>query len=100
MDNITPKTQIIVVSQERCKIFKETIDKEEFFTPTELDNHISDFIDSVTADGGCVVGVATMAGQENIIAVVSWYDAETVKKISALQNSKIAVPSNNPLRLA
>lgn len=89
---VIPKTQTIVVSQERCKIFKEEIDKIEFFCPTELDNHISDFVESVIDAGGMVSGVTTHAANENIIAVISWFDKEMTDKIQGIVNSRIAQP--------
>jgi CTP:phosphocholine cytidylyltransferase-like protein len=92
---LIPKTQTIVVSQERCKVFKEEIDKVEFFAPTEIDNHISDFVESVIDAGGMVTGVSTLAGNENIIAVISWYDEESTKKIQGVIDSRIARPNPN-----
>ena len=37
---VVPKTQTIVVSQDRCKVFEEIKDTETFFCPTELDNKV------------------------------------------------------------
>jgi len=90
---LVPKTQTIVVSQDRCKIFEALEGTEKYFIPTPLDDKVDEFVVSVQDAGGAVVSTTFAAGNDNIIAVISWLDKDQVNTITT--KSAIQTPLLN-----
>ena len=89
------KTQTIVMPMDRGGVFEETVVNEEtkkdekFFTSTDFDLKIMEFMAGVLEEGGTVLGLMFAVATEHLVALITYTDEPIPMQPD---NGKIVIP--------